>query len=67
MALAFELAIQIVSALDKAHRAGIVHRDLKPANIFLVRGGKVRSRRRPNSSTSDWPRRPPLSPAAAPG
>ena len=40
MALAFELAVQIVSALDKAHRAGIVHRDLKPANIFLVRGGK---------------------------
>jgi Tol biopolymer transport system component/tRNA A-37 threonylcarbamoyl transferase component Bud32 len=40
MTLALQLAVQIVSGLDKAHRAGIVHRDLKPGNIFLVRGGK---------------------------
>jgi len=40
MPLALHLAVQIVSALDRAHRAGIVHRDLKPENIFLVRGGK---------------------------
>jgi serine/threonine protein kinase len=38
MAHALRLAIQIASALDKAHRAGIVHRDLKPGNVFLVRG-----------------------------
>ena len=35
---ALEVAIQIASALDTAHRARIVHRDLKPANVFLVRG-----------------------------
>lgn len=36
--VARQYAIQIASALDKAHRSGIVHRDLKPSNIFLVRG-----------------------------
>ena len=35
---ALQIAVQIASALDKAHRAGIVHRDLKPGNVFLVRG-----------------------------
>jgi len=30
-------AVQMASALDKAHRAGIVHRDLKPANVMLVK------------------------------
>lgn len=32
-------AIEIVSALDTAHRHGIVHRDLKPANIMLTKRG----------------------------
>ena len=36
---AFELASQITSALDTAHRAGIVHRDLKPANIMITKTG----------------------------
>jgi Tol biopolymer transport system component len=32
-------AIEIASALDKAHRAGIVHRDLKPGNVMLTKSG----------------------------
>ena len=31
--------IEIVDALDRAHRQGIVHRDLKPGNVMLTRGG----------------------------
>src|SRR6516165_9195023 len=36
---ALKLAIQIASALDKAHRQGITHRDLKPGNIMVTKSG----------------------------
>jgi serine/threonine protein kinase len=34
---ALDIAVQIGTAVDRAHRAGIVHRDLKPGNVMLVR------------------------------
>ena len=36
---ALRIAIEITSALDKAHELGIVHRDLKPGNVMLTKAG----------------------------
>ena len=35
----FNVAVEIASALDKAHRQGIIHRDLKPGNVMLTAAG----------------------------
>ena len=39
LAEGIKTAIEVASALDKAHRHGIVHRDLKPGNIMLTKSG----------------------------
>ena len=36
------VALQLLAAVDFAHRSGIVHRDIKPQNVMLDRAGTVK-------------------------
>ena len=37
-----DLTVQVLHALDYAHRLGVVHRDIKPANIMITENGVVK-------------------------
>ena len=39
---AVAIAVQIVNALEAAHKKGIIHRDIKPANVLITGHGHVK-------------------------
>jgi eukaryotic-like serine/threonine-protein kinase len=41
-ATAARVGLELLDALDAAHRAGIVHHDVKPANVMVTSGGRTK-------------------------
>ena len=36
---ALQISIELLGALERAHRGGVIHRDLKPGNVMLTKSG----------------------------